>query len=591
MIINRLTMHNFGLYAGTNTFEFTSKKPIVLIGGMNGRGKTTFLEAILLSLYGANSIAYKESDYNSYNQYLRSYVNNNSWSQSSYVEIEFLLNESSNDTYLVRREWNALSRITKEEISVQQNGVYSEFLTQNWAMFVENILPSALSSFYFFDGEKIAELAVAKTDDQMKASIRSMLGMTILDVLKNDLGRIVKKINRNNKADESNKHLETLREERDQAISELEKIDESISIAIKKVENLQEEIEQLHKKYELQGGAVLEQRQSLMQKRAQIQTEIVQNAERLVGMAATELPIFLVRDFVSQIKLQAEDEHKAVLETVKALEKKGYDVEFVDPDRSGIVNSEDILSKVREDTLLVSVMHVNNETGMIQPVEHIGKVLAEKKILFHVDATQSCGKLIDEIRTLNYNMLSFSAHKFQGPQGIGVLVLRKDGYRLPPIKGIMYGGQQEHGIRPGTIPVALVAGCGYACEIATQEYDHNKEKLDSLKKVVLKIFDESGIDYHFNGDQRHCVNSAVNICIPGVVSEALMIMAKQYCSISNGSACTSKNYFPSYVLKAMGIPEEEIECSVRISWGPDTSENELKKNLVKLIEIAKQIKG
>lgn len=309
MIINRLTMHNFGVYAGTNTFEFTSEKPIVLIGGMNGRGKTTFLEAILLSLYGANSIAYKESDYNSYNQYLRSYVNNNSWSQSSYVEIEFLLNESSNDTYLVRRKWNALSRITKEEISVQQNGVYSEFLTQNWAMFVENILPSALSSFYFFDGEKIAELAVAKTDDQMKASIRSMLGMTTLDVLKNDLGRIVKKINRNNKADESNKHLETLREERDQAISELEKIDESISIAIKKVENLQEELEQLHKKYELQGGAVLEQRQSLMQKRAQIQTEIVQNAELLVGMAATELPIFLVRDLVSQVKLQAEDEH------------------------------------------------------------------------------------------------------------------------------------------------------------------------------------------------------------------------------------------------------------------------------------------
>lgn len=309
MIINRLTMHNFGVYAGTNTFEFASKKPIVLIGGMNGRGKTTFLEAILLSLYGANSIAYKESDYNSYNQYLRSYVNNNNWSQSSYVEIEFLLNESSNDTYLVRREWNALSRITKEEISVQQNGVYSEFLTQNWAMFVENILPSALSSFYFFDGEKIAELAVAKTDDQMKASIRSMLGMTTLDVLKNDLGRIVKKINRNNKADESNKHLETLREERDQAISELEKIDESISIATKKVEDLQEVLEQLHKKYELQGGAVLEQRQSLIQKRAQIQTGIAQNAELLVGMAATELPIFLVRDLVSQIKLQAEDEH------------------------------------------------------------------------------------------------------------------------------------------------------------------------------------------------------------------------------------------------------------------------------------------
>ena len=284
-------------------------------------------------------------------------------------------------------------------------------------------------------------------------------------------------------------------------------------------------------------------------------------------------------------------EHKAILETVKALEKRGYDIELVDPERSGFVKPEDILSRVREDTLLVSVMHVNNETGIIQPVEHIGKALSERKVLFHVDATQSCGKLIKEIRGLKYNMLSFSAHKFQGPQGIGVLVLRKDGYRLPPIKGIMYGGQQEHGIRPGTIPVALVAGCGYACEIASLDYEHNKEKTDALKKLVLTIFDESGMEYHFNGDQRHCVNSVVNICIPGVVSEALMIMAKQYCSISNGSACTSKNYLPSYVLKAMGIPEEEIECSVRISWGPDTSENELKENLVKLIETAKQIKG
>ena len=284
-------------------------------------------------------------------------------------------------------------------------------------------------------------------------------------------------------------------------------------------------------------------------------------------------------------------EHKSILETVKVLEKKGYDIELVDPERSGFVKPEDILSRVREDTLLVSVMHVNNETGIIQPVEHIGKALSERKVLFHVDATQSCGKLIKEIRELNYNMLSFSAHKLQGPQGIGVLVLRKDGYRLPPIKGIMYGGQQEHGIRPGTIPVALVAGCGYACKIASLDYERNKEKMDALKKLVLTIFNESGMEYHFNGDQRHCVNSVVNICIPGVVSEALMIMTKQYCSISNGSACTSKNYSPSYVLKAMGIPEEEIECSVRISWGADTSENELKENLVKLIEIAKQIKG
>lgn len=309
MIINRLTMHNFGVYAGTNIFEFTHKKPIVLIGGMNGRGKTTFLEAILLSLYGANSIAYKESKYNSYSQYLRSYVNKNNWSQSSFIELEFALNEGTNDTYVVRREWDSLSKITKEKIVVQQNGSYSEFLTKNWAMFVENILPSALSSFYFFDGEKIAELAVAKTDDQMKESIRSMLGITILDVLKNDLGRSIRRISKKGKGDESSSKLDGLREERDQAISELEQIDKSICSATEKVEGVQEALEQLHKHYELQGGAVLEQRQELMQKRAEIQTEITQNAESLIGMAATELPMVLVKDLISQIKLQAEDEH------------------------------------------------------------------------------------------------------------------------------------------------------------------------------------------------------------------------------------------------------------------------------------------
>ena len=309
MIINRLTMYNFGVYAGTNIFEFTHKKPIVLIGGMNGRGKTTFLEAILLSLYGANSAAYKESKYNSYNQYLRSYVNRSHWSQSSYVELEFVLNESTNDTYVVRREWDALSKITKEKICVQQNGIYSEFLTKNWAMFVESILPSALSSFYFFDGEKIAELAVAKTDVQMKESIRSMLGITILEVLKKDLGRTIRRINKKGKSNEPSSKLDGLREERDQAISKLEQIDESVRLVAEKVETIQDELEELHKRYELQGGAVLEQRQKLIQKRAAIQTEITQNAESLIGMAATELPMVLVRDLISQIKLQAEDEH------------------------------------------------------------------------------------------------------------------------------------------------------------------------------------------------------------------------------------------------------------------------------------------
>lgn len=284
-------------------------------------------------------------------------------------------------------------------------------------------------------------------------------------------------------------------------------------------------------------------------------------------------------------------EHKAVLETVKAMERKGFDIDIVNPDLSGRVSAEQILSLIREDTLLVSLMHVNNETGIIQPVSEIGNALAKKNILFHVDATQSCGKLVKELRDLKYNMLSFSAHKIQGPQGVGVLILKKIGYKLPPVKNIMYGGQQEHGLRPGTIPVALVAGCGRACEISEEEYQINTEKVKILKGEVVRILNESGLEYRINGNQDYCVNSTINVCFPGVISEALMISSKQFCSVSNGSACTSKSYTPSYVLTAMGVPEKEIECSVRISWGADMDSDELKENFGQFVEMAKQIKG
>lgn len=282
-------------------------------------------------------------------------------------------------------------------------------------------------------------------------------------------------------------------------------------------------------------------------------------------------------------------EHKAILETVKSMEREGFEVELVSPDLSGRVDAEKVLSKVRDDTLLVSVMHVNNETGIIQPVKEIGNALKERGTLFHIDATQSCGKLVEEIRDLHYNMLSFSAHKLMGPQGVGVLVLKKNRYKLPPVKNIMYGGQQEHGIRPGTIPVALVAGCGRACEIAEQNYLDNETKLQIIKYDILDSIRQAEIKYKINGDQNYCVNSTLNICFPGVSSEALMLSTKQYCSISNGSACTSQNYSPSYVLTAMGIPEDEIESSVRISWGPDEKPEEIVKSMEMLLSFAKQI--
>lgn len=274
---------------------------------------------------------------------------------------------------------------------------------------------------------------------------------------------------------------------------------------------------------------------------------------------------------------------------MKHLEDKGFMVDYVSPDRSGRIDADAVLEKVTERTLLVSVMHVNNETGIIQPVLEIGKELADRDVLFHIDATQSCGKLVDEIKELDYNMLSFSAHKFGGPQGVGVLVLRKKAFKLPPVKAIQFGGQQEHGIRPGTVPVALIAGCGLACEIAEHEYKKNDEIAKGIKAEVLKILNDSGMKYRINGSQDHCVNTTLNVCLNGVSSEALMISSKQYCGVSNGSACTSKSYSPSYVLVAMGIPEEQIESSIRISWGHDVCKEDICENVENLLNVAKQI--
>ena len=282
-------------------------------------------------------------------------------------------------------------------------------------------------------------------------------------------------------------------------------------------------------------------------------------------------------------------EHKAVLNAVQYLGTQGFEVEFIKPDISGRISSNELLSHVRKDTLLVSVMHVNNETGIIQPVKEIGEELCKRHVLFHIDATQSCGKLINELRDLKYDMLSFSAHKFRGPQGIGVLALRRMNYKLPPVKNVYFGGQQEHGIRPGTTPVALVAGLGTACEIVEKENVKNEFNCHEIKKMLLSLLEKSGVKYELNGDQNYCIDSTLNICFTGVSSEALMLMTKQYCSLSNGSACTSKSYAPSYVLVAMGLPTERIESSVRISWGPDTDKNELEKSFIELLNVANSL--
>ena len=295
MIIKILELHNFGVYAGDNRFLFEGNKPIVLVGGMNGRGKTTFLEAVLLALYGSNSVAYSESEYRSYLQYLRSFVNRNAEDKECSVELEFEIDNGTKENYVVKRKWDILTKKTKEEIFVYKDGKFNEFLTNNWPMFVENILPSALSSFFFFDGEKIAEMAVDSTNVQLKNAIRSMLGINVLDVLENDILRNLKKVSK--KGTDSNKtseELEALRSKKDYAAIELEEI-------TTKLENTTDIL--------IEHNDAVEKRQETIQKRVELKSELQAEENRAYEIAANELPLALVADLIQDIKLQAVDEH------------------------------------------------------------------------------------------------------------------------------------------------------------------------------------------------------------------------------------------------------------------------------------------
>lgn len=279
-------------------------------------------------------------------------------------------------------------------------------------------------------------------------------------------------------------------------------------------------------------------------------------------------------------------EHKSVLEPLLQLEKQGFEVTYINPDSSGRINVNKLLSQVRNDTLLVSVMHANNETGIIQPVDAIGETLYKTDTFFHIDAAQSFGKLVDELKNVKYNFLSASAHKMYGPQGIGALILKKKSYKLPPVSSIMFGGSQEHGIRPGTVPTALIAGFGKSCEIASSNYKSNIEIYNRIKNNILNALELSGVEYNINGDISLGMPNTLNVSFIGVNSEALMLATKQYCAVSNGSACNSHSYKPSYVLTAMGLSADIIESAVRISWGYD---NTSLNNFIKMLEIAKNI--
>jgi len=263
-------------------------------------------------------------------------------------------------------------------------------------------------------------------------------------------------------------------------------------------------------------------------------------------------------------------EHKAILEPLKYLETKGFKVDYVKPNETGRIDANHLLSLVTDKTCLVSVMYVNSETGIIQPVDIIGSALKESSVIFHIDATQALGKLNHEIRRLDYNLMSIASHKIGGPQGIGALIFKRNkDYSRPPIKQLMYGGSQERGFRPGTTPIALVAGFAKAIEICENNLEINTKNCFKIKNSFLKAIE--GIEYDINGDQKYCIPSTINISIHGLDAEAAFLCLGDNYSFSNGSACNSSSHSLSYVLDAMGLNETRKSEAIRLSWSGNTN--------------------
>jgi cysteine desulfurase len=258
-------------------------------------------------------------------------------------------------------------------------------------------------------------------------------------------------------------------------------------------------------------------------------------------------------------------EHHAVLEPMSELQRRGFEVSYLDPQPGGWVEAAAVRGALRDDTLLVSVMHANNETGILQPIAAIADAIGDHPAWFHVDAAQGFGKDIASLRHPRIDMISVSGHKIHAPKGIGALILRKRGGRdRPPVKPLMFGGGQERGLRPGTLPVHLIAGFGKAAELALSESADRDRCCRTFRRRLLEGLDPLQPIIH--GDAEHSLPNLVNLSIPGIDSETAIEAWSDLVAISDGAACTSATYTCSHVLAAMGLPEDQTEGALRLSW-------------------------
>ena len=281
-------------------------------------------------------------------------------------------------------------------------------------------------------------------------------------------------------------------------------------------------------------------------------------------------------------------EHKCVLDTCRHLEQNGFEITYLPVQKNGLVNLEVLRNAITAKTVVVSIMAVNNEIGVIQPLAEIGKICREKKVFFHTDAAQAAGKIPLDVEAMNIDLMSISGHKIYGPKGIGALyVRRKPRVRLVPL---IVGGGQERGFRSGTLPTPLCVGLGEAAEICMKEMAGEAKRLKKLQERMLNGLNSKLTDIVLNGDLEHRIPGNLNISFAYVEGESLMMGIKGL-SVSSGSACTSASLEPSYVLRALGVEEELAHTSLRIGLGRFTTEQEVDTAVDELVRHVNKLRA
>ncbi|PSF09400.1 IscS subfamily cysteine desulfurase [Marinobacter halophilus] len=280
-------------------------------------------------------------------------------------------------------------------------------------------------------------------------------------------------------------------------------------------------------------------------------------------------------------------EHKAVVDTCKWLESRGTEVTWLRPDTEGRVTADSVAEALRHDTVLVSLMMVNNELGCVTDIRAIGTLLRQREVLFHVDAAQAAGKLPVDVVSLNVDLLSLSAHKVYGPKGIGALYVRRS--PSVAIEAQMHGGGHERGMRSGTLPTHQIVGMGKAFELAGEGLDRETGHLEQLRELFVSGLE--GLEgVHFNGSREHRVPGIVNLSFEGIDAESLMLGLRNL-AVSSGSACASATVEPSFVLRGIGVSDELAHRALRFSFGRFTTVEEVEFACSQIVDVVKRLRG